>query len=124
MGRYAIYAYDKLNEGRNGIYTRMIVDVDDFIEVIDIAEHESLYIIDTHIEIHDELYDRAKSEYEDQEEKVSTVEEFYDLNRIDDVAYDIWYINESLAGEYTTNDLVIKFNDDPNDFIDRFCEEF
>lgn len=124
MDRYAIYAYDKIYNGTSRMYTRMVIETENYLDAIDIAEHESLYIIDTHIEIHDELYDRAKSEYEDQEEKVLTIEELYDLNRIDDVAYDIWYINESLAGEYTTNDLVIKFNDDPNDFIDRFCEEF
>ena len=65
--KYAIHAYEALFYGLYGIYTDFVVDVKSPVEAQEMAEAESLTIMESHPSIMDSLYETVYDLYNDEE---------------------------------------------------------
>ena len=65
--KYAIHAYETLFYGLYGIYTDFVVDVKSPVEAQEMAEAESLTIMESHPSIMDSLYETVYDIYNDEE---------------------------------------------------------
>lgn len=65
--KYAIHAYEALFYGLYGIYTDFVVDVKSPVEAQEMAEAESLTIMESHPSIMDSLYKTVYDLYNDEE---------------------------------------------------------
>ena len=65
--KYAIHAYEALFYGLYGIYTDFVVNVKSPVEAQEMAEAESLTIMESHPSIMDSLYETVYDLYNDEE---------------------------------------------------------
>lgn len=65
--KYAIHAYETLYDGLYGIYTDFVVDVKSPVEAQEMAEAESLTLMESYPSIMDSLYETVYDMYNDEE---------------------------------------------------------
>lgn len=135
MVRYAVYVCDERYGGEHGIFKRMVIEANDEAEIFDKADQESLNLIKD--KLHNELYSEAVAEYEFEygihidDSESSTLDDdndkildIYNSLCEEDIDYILWQIDEYVASGYTTQDLNIKFDKEPDYFIEKFCKQY
>ena len=65
--KYAIHAYEALYDGLYGIYTDFVVDVKSPVEAQEMAEAESLALMESYSSIMNSLYETVYKMYNDEE---------------------------------------------------------
>jgi len=113
MNYYAINAYENLYEGLHGIYTMEVVMApsDDVAERI--AEDLSYEVIESYVE--DELREGAE------EEGISEDDDEYGAMLAEDIAYDIYKLdNSKIPKGVSLSSLTNDFWDDPDEFIKKY----
>ena len=113
MNYYAINAYENLYEGLHGIYTMEVIMApsDDAAERI--AENLSYEVIESYVE--DELRESAE------EEGISEDDDEYEAMLAEDIAYDIYKLdNSKIPKGVSLPSLTNDFWDDPDEFIKKY----
>ena len=105
--KYAIYAYEALYDGLYGVYTDFVVDVKSPVEAQEMAEAESLALMENYPSVMDPLYETVYNLHNDEELDEETV-------RI--------YVEE-LMGQNICFKMRRVYDDAPDD-IDTDYEEF
>jgi len=115
MARYAIYAYDGIFEGLHGMNSKLVMTCDNLREATQIAEEESLEVIHSYPAIYESIEQDLEDAYGDE------FDEYYDEFMNDDIAYNIYEINEDVASEYSNEELYDMFYNDEDTFIQKYC---
>lgn len=113
MNYYAINAYENLYQGLHGIYTMEVIMApsDDAAERI--AEDLSYEVIESYVE--DELREGAE------EEGISEDDDEYSAMLAEDIAYDIYKLdNSKIPKGVSLSSLTNDFWDDPDEFIKKY----
>ena len=119
MKRFAIWAGDQTFYGLHGLYSIEIVTALNKAEAEGYAYEMSEAVIDNYDEIYDEIESEAYVYAEDNRLDLNDViDEFIE----DDIAYEVYEIDEDEAGEFTTDELkqkLIYMN--WVDFVNKYC---
>ena len=93
--KYAIHAYEALYDGLYGIYTDFVVDVKSPVEAQEMAEAESLTLMESYPSVMDSLYETVYEMYNDEELDEETarmyIEELISLIKCNTKPMSIWH---------------------------------
>lgn len=119
---YVIYAADQMYGGYHGMADWSICNCNNEEEALEIARENSLDIINSYPDIYksieedmEECIDETMSEEEVEELR----SDFYN----EDTEYNVWLIDEDIIKDYDIDNLERQLNDDPKDFIKKYCKE-
>lgn len=118
---YVIHAFEEKYGGYYGMEDWSIWNCDNEKEAISIARENSIDVINSYSCIYDELESDIESfidETMSEEEKEQLCEDIFN----EDIAYSIWKIDSDIVKEYNIDVLEKWLNDDPEDFIEKYCE--
>ena len=119
---YVIHAFDAIYGGLHGMEDWSIWDCKNYVEAESIAWENSLEIINSFSCIYEELETEVEENIDDDMSESDIEELHHDIYK-EDIAYDIWKIDEDIAKEYDINILENMLNNDPEDFIEKYCKE-
>lgn len=123
MARYAIWAAEQMYAGLYGMSSTCVIECDTLKEAQEVGEEESLYIMDEYQTISDELEEEVQDEID-----FNDIQNEYEEDNIraeiyrENILFQIFKIDEAAAADYTTEQLDAMYYNDPDDFIDRYCE--
>ena len=110
---YAIHAFDDMYGGLHGIESYSVIEAESLKEAEEYAFECSCDIIEDYV-IH-EFYNDAENEgIEDEEE----LQEYIDECIQEDIAYEVYKVKETTE---SLEELDDKINQDPEDFIEKYC---
>lgn len=121
MARYAVFACDEMYGGLHDMNYTGVIEADSENEVANLAFEEALYIIQSYPDIYETLDKEAEECIEDD----MTEEEMEELRNdiyINDVQTTWALVDESVAKNYTTEELDnICSNITYSDFVEKYC---
>lgn len=118
---YVIYAADQMYGGYHGMADWSIWNCNNEEEALEIARENSLDIINSYSDICEALEEDVKeyiNENTTEEEEWEIRSDIYN----EDVEYNVWKIDKDIVKDHDIEELERKLNDDPKDFIERYCE--
>lgn len=122
MERYAVYAGDQMYGGLHGMCEHCVADARDSSEAKDIAIIKANEVIESYSDI----YENIDATVEDYAEEGMTEDDLAELRQDivnDDLDWSIWKIDESKAGDISTDLLDQMYYNDPEGFIEEYCIE-
>lgn len=119
---YVIYAADQMYGGYHGMADWSIWNCNNEEEALEIARENSLDIIDLYPDIYKSIEEDIE-EYIDETMSEEEVEELRSDFYNEDTEYNVWLIDEDIIKDYDIDNLERQLNDDPKDFIKKYCKE-
>lgn len=119
---YVIHAFDEQYGGFCGIEDWSICDCENEVEANSIAWDISMDIINSFSCIYEELEATVEDNIFDDMSK-DDIEQLRSDIYEEDVAYDIWKVDKDIAKEYDIDILENMLNNDPEGFIEKYCNE-
>ena len=106
---YVIHAFEEKYGGYHGIEDWSIENCNNEEEAVSIARENSLEVINSYSLVYEELEDDIEQLRAD----------IYN----EDIAYNIWKIDSDIIKEYDIDILEEWLNNDPEDFIEKYCND-
>ena len=122
MERYAIYAGDMSYGGLHGMCVHEVIEVSNSKEAKDYAIQKSYEVIESFSDIYESIEDEVDC-YKTPDMSEEDIAELRDDIISQDLDWSIWNINEARAASAPTEVLDEMFYDDPEGFIEKYCEE-
>lgn len=119
---YVIYAYEEKYEGYHGINDWSIWDCANEKEAISIARENSMEVINSYSCVYEELENDVES-FTDEDMSEEDIEQLRADIYEEDIAYFIWKIDSDIIKDYDIETLETWLCNDPDDFIEKYCEE-
>ena len=118
---YVIHAFEEKYGGYHGIENWTISEGTEK-EIIEEAKELSLDVMSSYNFIIDELENDIEA-FTDEDMSEDDIEELrYDIYN-ENIAYEIWKIDSDIIKEYDIDTLEKWLNDDPEDFIEKYCND-
>lgn len=117
---YVIHAFEEKYGGYYGIEDWSIENCDNEKEAVSIARENSIEVINSYSLVYDELEDDIET-FTDENMSKDDIEELRSDIYNEDIAYEIWEIDSDIIREYDIDTLEKWLNDDPEDFIEKYC---
>ena len=117
---YVIHAFEEKYGGYHGIEDWSIENCDNEEEAVSIARENSIEVINSYSLVYDELEDDIEA-FTDESMSEDDIEELRSDIYDEDIAYEIWEIDSDIIKEYDIDTLERWLNDDPEDFIEKYC---
>ena len=118
---YVIHAFEEKYGGYHGIEDWTISEGTEE-EIIEEAKELSLDVMSSYNFIIDELENDIEA-FTDENMSEDDIEELrYDIYS-ENIAYEIWKIDSDIIKEYDIDTLEKWLNDDPEDFIEKYCND-
>lgn len=118
---YVIHAFEEKYGGYHGIEDWTIENCDNEEEAVSIARENSLEVINSYSLVYDELEDDIET-FTDENMSEDDIEELRSDIYNENIAYNIWKIDSDIIKEYDIDILEKWLNDDPEDFIEKYCD--
>lgn len=115
---FAIRAYDGVFEGLHGMEARAVVEVIEEEEVREIGYEMSRQVIEDYQDIYNTFIEEA--EFNGIDEESDEWYEYIEEQIENDICYDYWRVKENSKSLEDLNEM---FYNDPEGFIDEYCEE-
>ena len=119
---YVIHAFEERYGGYHGIEDWSIWACDNEEEAISIAREISMEVINSYGCVYEELECDIEAWIDETMSEEDIEELRYDIYE-EDIAYNIWKIDYDITKEYDIDTLERWLNDDPEDFIEKYCQE-
>lgn len=119
---YVIHAFEVKYGGYHGIEDWSIEDRDNEEEVVSIARENSLEVINSYSLVYDELENDIET-FTDEDMSEDDIEELRSDIYNEDIVYEIWKIDSDIIKEYDIDTLEKWLDDDPEDFIEKYCND-
>lgn len=119
---YVIHAFEGIFGGYHGIEDWSIWFCDNEEEAISIARENSMEVINSYGCVYEELecdIEEWIDETMSEEDIALLREDVYE----EDIDYNIWKIDSDMVKEYDINTLERWLNDNPEDFIEKYCND-
>ena len=122
---YVIYAAENIYGGLHGMCDYSIYDCDSLDEVREIGYENGLEVINTYGCICEDLEEELQESIDLADDTLSeeAVEELRAEIYNEDVDYNFWKIKEEIAGEYSVKEMEEMLYNDPEYFIEKYCED-
>ena len=117
---YVIHAFEEKYGGYHGIEDWSIENCDNEKEAISIARENSMEVINSYSLVYDELEDDIET-FTDESMSEDDIEQLRSDIYNEDIAYEIWEIDSDIIKEYDIDTLEKWLNNDPEDFIEKYC---
>lgn len=119
---YVIHAFEEKYGGYHGIEDWTISEGRTEEEVVEEARELSLEVMSSYSCIIDELENDIEA-FTDEDMSEDDIEDLrFDIYN-ENIAYEIWKIDSDIIKEYDINTLEKWLNNDPEDFIEKYCEK-
>lgn len=119
---YVIHAFDDLYGGFHGLEDWSIWDCENETEAESIARENSIDIINGFNCIYEELEAEIGDNISDDMSEDDIEQLRLDVYE-EDIAYNLWEIDEDIVKEYDIDTLETMLNDYPEDFIEKYCNK-
>lgn len=119
---YVIHAFDERYDGLHGMGDWSIWDCENEIEANSIAWENSMDIINSFSCIYEELEAEVEDNISDDMSE-DDIEQLRSDIYEEDIAYNFWVVDEDIAKEYDIDILENMLNNDPEDFIEKYCNK-
>ena len=119
--KYVIHACEQSYGGLHGIETCLVVEADDYSDVVDTACEASRELMGSYCFIEEALREQAcfycgVDEYDEEDEDL---ERAYEDAVEENIDYSIWRVNEDCP--YNRNEIDQMIADDLEGFVEEFC---
>ena len=119
--KYVIHAREQSYGGLHGIETCLVVETDDYSDVVDAACEASREVMGSYHFIEESLREQAcfycgVDEYDEEDEDL---ERAYEDAVEENIDYSIWQVNEDCP--YSRNEIDQMIADDLDGFVEEFC---
>ena len=119
---YVIHAADAIYGGLHGMEDWSIWQCNSEEEAVEIAIENSIEIINSFSCIYEELETEIEDNIFDDMSEDDIEQLRSDIYR-NDIDYNLWEIDKDIAKEYDIDILEIMLNEDPEDFIEKYCNK-
>lgn len=119
--KYVIHAYEQSYGALHGIETCLVVEADDYSDVVDMACEASREVMSSYHFIEEALREQAcfycgVDEYDEEDEDL---ERAYEDAVEENIDYSIWQVNEDCP--YNRDEIDQMIADDLDGFVEEFC---
>ena len=119
--KYVIHACEQSYGGLHGIETRLVVEADDYSDVVDAACEASRELMGSYSFIEEALREQAcfycgVDEYDEEDEDL---ERAYEDAVEENIEYSIWRVNEDCP--YSRDEIDQMIANDLEGFVEEFC---
>ena len=119
--KYVIHAREQSYSGLHGIETCLVVETDDYSDVVDAACEASREVMGSYNFIEEALHEQAcfycgVDEYDEEDEDL---ERAYEDAVEENIEYSIWRVNEDCP--YDRNEIDQMIANDLEGFVEEFC---